>query len=260
MFAEKGIGRFNFLWEIIKMSEGEKTENKKQSTEELWDEIREGYKELTKNLPTRMPYEPKLQYKERLHSLIPYLTIGLKYRTANLAETAIKLFEEEKLLPAIIITRSIFETVCLLFYLHKRLSEVVKDRKVGDFVKIFTRIAIGGKEEMAPIDLGGGNIEALNILTAIDKVDGKFKGIRKEYNFLSDFAHPNLNGVLISFSYVNNEESCIEFSNDVLCKQLDLSKPSLDLLSICLGIFIVYEKKIDELLPKFKEICDEGRE
>ncbi len=242
------------------MSEEELLKKENPSIEELWDEVRVGYIELTKDLPKKIPYDPKLSIKKRLPLTAQYIKGGLKYRTVNLAKTAMKLFEEEDgLLSAIIITRSMVETVSLLFCLHERLGKVVETEQVGDIEKFINQMGLGGRFE--PLEIDGEEIEALNVLSAIDKLDKIFKGVRKEYDFLSEYAHPNCHGTLMFFSQLKEEENCIELSFDALSQKIE--KPHehmLRTLSLCIVMFIFFERKINKLMPEFNEICNKERD
>lgn len=104
---------------------------------------------------------------------------------------------------------------------------------------------------------GDSGVEAINILTAIDKLNKEYKNIRREYEFICEFAHPNLPGLLGSYGQLNRENNCASFSFEAQYKTLP--KPAaygLYLLSMSLLIFTNYYKKMEDILPKFREICN----
>ncbi len=237
------------------MSEEEITEKENPSLEEIWIEVSESYEEITKDLPGKIPYEPELPFS--FYWTVQHMKGGLKYRTINLAKTAMKLFkEEEGLLSAIIITRSICETVSLLFWLYMRIEKVVKNGEVGDLKKSLITMAVGRR--LNPIVKGGEEIKAFSALSAIDKLDKNIEGVRKHYDSLSEYAHPNNDGVLLFFTQLNKKENYFEMSIDAMFQKKEMpQKEFLAGLSLWIGTFIVFERMINELLPKFKEICEE---
>lgn len=230
--------------------------------EETWSIVRKEYDYLLERLSPRMPYyENAISDKKSYPLSALYVKEGLKYRIANLTETAIKLLEDDKTLPATIITRSIFETVSLLFFLYERIEIVSETIELKDIGKFLEKLAVGGKSIIAPKNKDGELITAYNILNAIDKLGKMYKGIRKDYDHLSEFAHPNCLGVLMSFSQYNKEDNCVEFSLDALHNKVD--NPNFYALHVlCMSLLIshLFEEGIDKLLPCFKEICEKEGE
>lgn len=237
------------------MSEEEITEKKNPSLEEIWVEVREAYEEISKSLPEKIPYAPELPFS--FYWTVQHMKGVLKYRTINLAKTAMKLFkEEEGLLSAIIITRSISETVSLLFWIYMRIEKVVKNREVGDIKKFLITMAVGRR--FNPVTKGEKEIKAFNALSAIDKLEKNIEGVIKHYDSLSEYAHPNNAGVLLFFTQINKEESCFELALDAMFQKKEMpQKEFLTGLSLWLGTFIVFEREIDKLLPSFRAICGE---
>jgi len=244
------------------MSEDDILKKEAPSKEEFWDEIREGYKELIKDIPIRLPYEPPSGNKKMFPLLTQHAKVGLRYRTASLAETAIELFEKDKLLPAIIIARSIFETVILLFWLHRRLEQVVKERKFGDMDDFLGRMAFGNKLGSDTKNQDGYDFEALNVMTGIKNFSKVHdEKITELYDDLCEFAHPNFSGTLACFSKLKREYGYVDFSFDAIHQRgNELQGFGLSLLSVCLMTFNGYEEEIDRLLPAFEAICNEKGE
>jgi hypothetical protein len=118
----------------------------------------------------------------------------LLYRTTDLADASISFFEQKRIVPAIILMRSVLETFAVLFALHKRIEIFVNDKPkdVKDLNDFIERLLMGSKKkEFAEL-----TAEAVNVLTCIDHADKTLPGFRVGYDTLSEFAHPNWAGCL----------------------------------------------------------------
>ncbi len=58
-------------------------------------------------------------------------------------------------------------------------------------------------------------ITSLQILNAVDKADAEYPDIRKMYDRLCEFTHPNWAGVLGAYSAINTERLVTSFARDI---------------------------------------------
>jgi hypothetical protein len=60
-------------------------------------------------------------------SKLPYKAVSLReiliHRVSALSTAAVEMFEQQRLVPAVVLTRAIVETVAVTFNLHKKLTE-----------------------------------------------------------------------------------------------------------------------------------------
>jgi hypothetical protein len=112
---------------------------------------------------------------------------GLLHRTADLAEAAIGLYKRLENLPAHVLTRSVLETSALLYYFWCTLEKAVESKEAKEADDILMRMVFGARnteEEM----------QAVNILTAVDTLDKDARGVRAMYDYLCEVAHPSWMG------------------------------------------------------------------
>jgi hypothetical protein len=109
-------------------------------------------------------------------------------RTTDLAEGAVRFFEENRLVPACTLTRSIFETVGVQYYIFKKLVAYTNSSDPEAIRKLLLSAVFGrrDKEEWPE--------KSIQVLTALDHLNKQFPGIRAEYDRLCEYAHPNLCG------------------------------------------------------------------
>ncbi|WP_170427659.1 hypothetical protein [Ruegeria arenilitoris] len=123
-------------------------------------------------------------------------------------------------LSAIILCRSVFETVASYSHFARQLPDKMKPLKtksdlqrIDEFVlsKSFATRESSAKE-MAASD--GVDVEAVSIITQIKKLEKRHPNLWKKYEFVSEYAHPNGFGTLSWYGRTNSRERTVKFSDD----------------------------------------------
>jgi len=207
-------------------------------------------KQLSRRLSSNLPKEieaASLSLSSKLAFKAFSLHEVLIHRIAELSEVAVELFELKKIVPAIIMTRAVFETTAVLYWLYKSIKHVCATKELGNIDEFFMKSLFGSKnEERLP--------ESYNILTAINHTDKDFQGYRNAYNSLSEFAHPNWSGLSGAYSKLNQEKIILELGKELGNIPLSIALP---LLLGALTLFIDYYNEMETYLLQFNEICDE---
>lgn len=117
------------------------------------------------------------------------------------------LHRNEKALGARILLRSSIETVAMLILLNQ-LTEDVISRKISfkDFMEKVMNLFAGSRD-------GTTDHKATNIITVFQKCEKKYPGTEKLYGWLSESAHPNYEGMRLSYSETDVERKATSFSN-----------------------------------------------
>ena len=207
-------------------------------------------KQLSRRLSSNLPKEIEAASLS-LYSKLPFKAFSLRevliHRITELSEVAVELFELKKIVPAIIMTRAVFETTAVLYWLYKSIKQVCATKELGNIDEFFMKSLFGSKNEERLI-------ESYNILTAINHTDKDFQGYRNAYNSLSEFAHPNWSGLFGAYSKLNREKIILELGKEVGNIPLSVALP---LLLGALTLFIDYYNEMETYLLQFNEICDE---
>ena len=150
-------------------------------------------------------------------------------------------------MPAIIVTRAVFETTAVLYFLYNKLKDVIGKKTLDDIDDVLMKFLFGGRTKVAPV-------ESYNILTAINHTDKTFRSYRTAYDDLSEFAHPNWSGVSGAYSKLDRNTMILylgkKYSNVPLMMALPLLAGSLEL-------FCHYYDAMDHYCSEFNELCDE---
>jgi hypothetical protein len=110
-------------------------------------------------------------------------------RIVDLAHGAEVFFFEERLVPACTLTRSVVETVALLYSVWKKLKLQTENADLCASHTLLMSAVFGRRDK-------GGDWpnRSMNVLTAIGHLDKQFPGFQSEYDRLSEYLHLGLAG------------------------------------------------------------------
>jgi len=143
----------------------------------------------------------------------PYRTIvvreALLWRMHDLGQQIVLLAESNHILGSRILLRSAIETLCLLIYLnHKTQSVLSGTLPFLEFEEISKQLLIGSKN-------GATSLTAVNVLTVLKQADKVHPGLSEMHQHLSESAHPNFDGVLLSYTETDPKEFETRFLNNL---------------------------------------------
>lgn len=127
-------------------------------------------------------------------------------RVTDTADGAQSLFEQQRLVPACTLTRSVVETTAVQYYVHKKLVIHTAGADHQSIHKLFMSAVFGRKDQE------GWRQSPIQVLTAIKHLDKQFPGFLSEYNRLCEYAHPNLAGGY--GTYVRRDQYVSYFGNN----------------------------------------------
>ncbi len=118
---------------------------------------------------------------------------ALSWRTIELASGALEALKTGNVLTGLIATRSVLECSAAHSYLLNKLKICVKADSVNDLNDVTMRLLLGAKWK-------DWEQQPMNVLTMLDKAESEFPGIRKNYDSLSEYSHPNISGTFQMFA------------------------------------------------------------
>jgi len=156
--------------------------------------------------------------------------------------------------------RAHFETTgsiaYMLWHLRRFYKGEIKQTEIED---VFSRLVLGARTSDVKDSLPE-RLEAINVLTQIDTADKLFKEIgggegrifRNCYDFLSEFCHPNMLGLLVG-SYITEKDHLVLYEKPQF-KDEDFGTLINYMLISCRSFFYMYDKsfallKEHELMP-----------
>ncbi len=160
------------------------------------------------------------------------------WRFTDLLAQAAHLIRDKHILGARILIRSAIETLAILIYLNQKTAAVL-DGKASffDFANMTSRLMLGSRNQTT-------RVEAINILSVLEKCDKQYPGIAKVYGEFSESAHPNYDGVCAGYSMIDEKEYRTDFKNRWAEKS---GESELKLLKICARTF---EEEYNEVWPR----------
>ena len=221
--------------------------NNNRTKEQYLREADELHQRFTQNLVVKRIDVASVSTTAKMPFKALLLRESLFYRMTELSGVAIDLYRQDKMTSAVIITRALFETMALCYYVYKHLKEVAETSVVEKIDDILMRAGHGGKLDLA-------TFKAFNTLTTIQQLDKEHEGVESLFSFLCEIAHPNWMGCEGAYSKINHEEHYVEFSQTYEHVPPNTGLPQL---LMALTLFEYYYNEMGNLLPTFIKISEE---
>lgn len=206
-------------------------------------EITISVQRLEASLPTVVPMTSAAKIP---HKVLSWRE-SLFYRSTELSRAALNLYNEKRYTSSVLLIRGQMETTAFMFWLLRRVHICVKTNSVGDIDDFLMRGLFGGRDPDSPK-------LAINVLTAIDHLDKKVSGFRSDYDWLSEFAHPNSFGTHGSYAKIDEENLRVHFGWDI---NEQGGSHALSPFYTSLQLFIGYYDKIADYMEDFQKLCEE---
>jgi len=232
---------------MAKRDQEESHDYEGKGKEELLTEAEYLVKQLAENLPSKVSRE--LVSDTSKTALKAYvIRASLFHRMAELADVAIDLYRRNRLIAALVITRSAFETAALAYHTCKHIEKVVETGKIGDIDETLMKVLFGER-------LPEAEWKSINILTAIDKLDKEAPGVRGLYEDLCEFAHPNWSGAMGAYAKADQDYFNLDFD------QKHKNVPPEAGLEALIGALVAFEHSesaMSAILPDFTKIHEDS--
>jgi hypothetical protein len=119
---------------------------------------------------------------------------ALIWRNEELARTACDALEKDDLAVGIILTRATTENAALLWYLKDTLEKRKPGVGVDDARLMKMLVGVKSSPDMP---------SPIHVLDTLRHLDVLIPGVLKNYDYLSEFAHPNWHGVSLLYSEID---------------------------------------------------------
>jgi hypothetical protein len=127
-----------------------------------------------------------------------------------------------------------------------------KNNGTSELDPTLMRVLLGFKDR----DEGQENLpNALNIMTAIDRVERDISGFRKHYDMLSEYAHPNWSGVLGMFAETDHDNMIVDLGLNIKSKEHAKRMIRIS-FTTNLEILKVAYNEFAQFLPNLVQLCE----
>ena len=168
-------------------------------------------------------------------------------RLVDLADSANKHFNKQRLVPGCILTRALIESVAIQYYAYKKIVEHTNNNDPEPIHKLLIICVFGSRDKSS-------SETAIQVLTAIDHLDKEFKIFREVYDHLSEYAHPNLKGGF--GSYVEQKE-LLETNFGINPAGLEMQNWGLGELHLVLLIALEIHNRFFAFHPSFHKMANQ---
>jgi len=152
----------------------------------------EEIKKILNNRVDHFQYSRKVKIPFKVHSFIEIMNL----RMIDFCEAANILIDSNHIIPSLPLIRSLFENIAVTYRISAAIDNSLKSNiLIQNFDDLIMKLSFGTKYDNV--------LKAISILTNIEKLDKVYNGIKKYYDDLCEFVHPNWNGVEGSYSQLN---------------------------------------------------------
>ncbi len=135
----------------------------------------------------------KIPYKVEL------LVEAMNCRMIDFCESIDLLIKHDNIIPTTLLIRSLFEMLAIIDRVNSGIDDSLNENRLTEkFDELIMKLLFGTRYDT--------NYSAINILTQLEKINKKQDWVIKFYNDLSEFVHPNSDGVLGSYSELRENE------------------------------------------------------
>ena len=189
-------------------------------------------------------YSKKAIIPYKVHSLVE----SLNCRMIDFCESIDLLVKTNHIIPAVSLIRSTYEVTAIIYRISSNVEKSVLDNKLTDnFDDLIMKLNFGTRYS--------NNYSAINIMTNIEKTDKAHFEFSRFYNELCEFVHPNWDGVLGSYSELNEIER-----NTLIFKTVTTQNQVYEWIEasfiICMDIYLMEANKLKSNIKEFAKICE----
>jgi hypothetical protein len=180
------------------------------------------------------------------------------HRMAELAGSAYDAFHKNTLITAFTLCRSVMETEALFWEFITMLETALEKKSISKIRKFLTKAMLGVK---IPTGDGTSSMTPHHVLTLVRDGMGKhIKGYFNQYEFLSEFAHPNAAGVIKAYVKLDWEKHVAYLGLNQEKISPDLALPKLvGSLQAFIQIYNNSAKLLSQFIPLCESLLDQGK-
>lgn len=171
--------------------------------------LKQKIKMLNNSLPRKVPMDI-FSNINLLRAIL--LRESIYHRIKEFAESGYDDCRKDRLIAALVIARALMETEALFTTFIDKLKHAIESNLFDEFEKNFLTKALRGARSAVAKTFG--RLDAINVLTFVDKMNKKINGYADQYNFISEFSHPNSAGLNKSYSKLDWKNKEIIFGNN----------------------------------------------
>lgn len=150
----------------------------------------------------------------RLVGMIDAYRQACLYRCLHLTEASTCLLQTGHGLAAMIMARSLIETIAAFVWFQKRLQAIVSEGDLQRIHRFVRGVSFATRLEPLIEKAGTDDVKAVSVLTQVNGLEEFRIGVRDDYDHLCESTHPNALGTLLLFGRHDQETDVVTFLAD----------------------------------------------
>ncbi|MEX0805724.1 MAG: hypothetical protein WD688_20760 [Candidatus Binatia bacterium] len=184
-------------------------------------------------------------------SKLPFKAVSLRailiHRINDLTSGALYALSNGSPVCAVLAMRAVIEVTSVLHVLRRLIEDAVRLETVDGVDERLMRMSFGTRTDIT-------NMHATNVLTQIDLLDKKYKGLREWYDRLSEVAHPNYQGLLAAYETIDYSTYTVTFGITEQAREFGLH---VAVPALCASLLITIDdyNALETSFRKFADLC-----
>ena len=187
---------------------------------------------------------------------------AMTWRMYDISSAALMLLKNDNIIPSLSLVRACWENMVATYDLAGLVKDCCEKQTVDSSVDdVLMRILFSNRFEKDNRYVGEEHFnqfekyKAKNILTLIQKHAKDFPQVKDVYGAICEFVHPNLDGVLRSYSYDDESNETIYFGPQ-FTQDSWLFSASIVTLNCSIALYINFITSIEGNIEEFSRLCE----
>ena len=203
-------------------------------------------------------YSWKAKHPFKVMSFVNSMT----WRMFDMSSAALTLLKQDNIVPSLCLIRACWENMVATYELTNLIIVSCENQLVDKYTgETLQSMLFSNRYDRDNKYVGEEHFEqfkdykAKNIITLVQKIGMEFPYIKDVYATVCEFVHPNHDGVLGSYSYLDEPNHTVEFGPQ-FTQESWLFPASVETLKCSIHLYLKFIISIEEHIEEFTQLCE----
>jgi hypothetical protein len=174
---------------------------------------------------------------------------ALLHRIVALMDGVAVAWNNECTLSAMLSARALMETLAVIAEFERQVDGLLKEQDLGGLDAVGQNGTFASRDP--ELTKENPEIQAVNVVTYIDKFDKRFEGFRGHYDRLSERCHPNSLGHNFMFAKLDTSDGTVRFNEE---REPERNRQLILAALVLLPLVESVSARLDELIEKVSDL------
>lgn len=187
---------------------------------------------------------------------------AMTWRMYDMSCAALTLLKQDNIIPALCLVRACWENMVATYELENLIKDCCEKQRIDSKAdETLMRMLYSNRYEKDNRYVGEEHFEqfekykAKNILTLVQKLGKDFPQVKDIYGAICEFVHPNHDGVLGSYTYLDESNQTVEFGPQ-FTQDSWLFSAAIETLKCSIHLYLKFIILVKENIDEFSRLCE----